>query len=495
MATLTGIISGGKIREIGQPISMNPPEFYPTIITFGNEQYVHSGNLVTYSSDYAELKNRLPTMSYINLVANANVLLTNSNATRNWANVANSSAGNQQLVPGTGHLATIEKSNTDILMLVKPIFTSGAASNSWLAVKFGPNIANLATGNSNVTFTATQTYESGSGFYDSLTFGGRVIVCGGTGLYSSTYNPPYYDPTFGGVPASFTQAFSYGRHIVQTNTNSFSYISGTNASATFTQSSGPTANWVYYALASNGNHIVAAVGAPGTNAGAIQTSTDGLTWTSRTPNTAMIGALRRAVYSNAANAYIYMTDRGFIYTTTDGFNLTNRTSPLANLSSIVSLAYEQSLYSATSTTNTFIVISSNTMVRTSNGVSYFTVPFETDANLNYISSERSNVISIIWANNRFIMSTNSGRTIYSTDDGATWRADNTKYVQNVANQEGGYTIYQGAFVDVAGGNVIYSTVRNTFNVLPVNVSSGLLAANPSLVGTTTSVGGWWIRLK
>ncbi len=516
MATLTQIISS-EVRKVGQSLQLAPAQQYSTLQSFGNEQYLHSGNLVTYTADYKPLVDTSRSFGFVNIVVNANNTLLNSNSTLNWMNTspftnANISNSNR-LLAITGHMASIQKSNTDFILVNPGVnFTTGDKQVAYLRWKYGPNVANTAVTNANNNLFPSGQSNFYSGFWDTITYKGRVIVIGSSNRLSLDFTPgtpPYYDPNYVSIEPGFDPNYSatsvVNALIMQTNTNSFSYVTNVafvrgpeSNTSTFSFSYTESANLTTTGIASNGNYIVVHTQAIAQSSGRIRTSTDGLTWTNRTMSGAPANVeIRRTTFANSGNVFVFVSQDGNVYTSTDGFALTARTSPIPPGTGVtpIPLVLGQSNYSAGSNTNTFIILSSNTMLRTSNGIAYFFVDMDLDANLaKFKATGAANNLAIAYNGGRFTIMSNSGVVVYSTDDGATWLQDFGLYAQNIANAASGYTNYRSLTRETSS-NLLFTVVTNSENVIPLNVTSSFGQTNPSLIGSVITSGGNWTRIK
>lgn len=497
MATLTGILAsagggGGGGKSAGESANLVPADVYGTNPTLGTVEYLHTANVKQYVSDYADLK-KTPLLCFKNVAANANVLILNANANLVWSNTTIYGSGT-----GPGAWFKLEKSNTDFIRVGYPQWHNNGETSTLLMVwKYGPNVANLATGNANtpvmtgpsVTNWGVSAWWGGSGYFDSLSYKGRVVIVGGRTFLSSYF---IEDNTF---------TLSANAFIYATNTNSFTRVAQTAFGQIFSgdNSGSPKPNThYYYGIASNGELLVTHTREVAQVSGRIATSTDGLTWTNRTMSGAPAVEVRRFTYSNAGNCFIFITENSNVYTSTDGFTLTSRTAPptVGGLANVVCNVTGQSMYSATSNSNTIILLNSNTMIHTQNGVSYGYRNMDLDSNLRIFKSEvtQPNTLSIVYYQNKFIISNYSGKTVYSDDDGVNWKLDFVRYNQNLNNVVANHVGWVSQ--SVLDGN-LYCINYNTSsgNNFPVDASSTIAQTNPDYVGTTGLVAGYYTILK
>ena len=522
MTAFTSIVSSTSSGGIpvGQSLYLTNAYYYPSVLSLGSMQLLHTGNLLAYNSNYSTLVSNYPAMAYYNHEANANVILLNANNTLNWANVANAYAhSTPSYVTGGiyGHATKIEKTNTDFLMITMTSLqttstgyplsnVSAYAQNAGNTIfyKYGPNIANLATGNTSYPVkpfngSLVGAYSYGTGFNDSLSYNGRVIVVGGITSFQQTAN---------NVDAGLLDIYQYANAVIlHSNTNTFSQINVTLINAGLTPSdvflsnygtsytTATASQFVYSAIASNGNHIITHTKVIAQTNAFIMTSTDGATWTGRTMTGAPANVeIRRTTYSNSGNCYIFVSSSGNVYTSTDGYTLTTRTCPIIPGSITIPLIVGQSCLSATSTTNTFILLASNTLYQTSNGVTFTRINMDLDANLKIFAASALQVynMSIAYVNSKFIISGTNGRAVYSDNDGATWKLDYGRYPLNLTNTEPGYSTYMGQTVH---SNSLYCVLRSATNVVPINLTTSIAQTSPSLFGMQEVQPGYWLRIK
>jgi hypothetical protein len=218
------------------------------------------------------------------------------------------------------------------------------------------------------------------------------------------------------------QTLGYGNNLYFYGANNSTYATSTNA-ITWTSRTGigsPQA--VTYG---NGIWVVASVGA-------IRTSTNAITWTARTSNTS--STINSLIYENGL--YVYAGGGGVLHTSTDGITWTARTSNTT--STINSLTYGNGLY----------------MYGANGGV----LATSTDAITWTLrtSGTTSQIYRVVFGNDVFVYSTLSGDLRTSTD-GITWTARTSNTTLNINNLL--YASKQGIFIyTVQSANAIgYST--------------------------------------
>lgn len=561
MATLTGIIAsssggggGGGGIDIGQMANLAPINQYGSFAdsvginpVIAGKEYIRTGFLKKYNSDYSSLIANGIARHYCHIDANSNTMVSlqaavNSNGTQlklNWANNQIPIAQGYVQAGANGGLSGpilhLEKSNTDFILFgftyrggIGRGYLNDTNQTTPFNYKFGPNIANVATGNSNTWFSGPdendniggkQYFRGNSGFMDSHTFKGRVMVVGGRKFLTNWF----VDPTYNDIG----WVTNYNAFVIATNTNSFSTVSQTALSIPGDDDTNYGDSPLRTAIASNGNNlIVVCSNRLAQTSGYIITSTDGLTWTNRTPSGAPnLSYLRRLTYSTTGNCFIYVISDGRVYTSTDGYTLTNRTLglplPYANgrTANVVSFNAGQSRLSAHSNSNTIILLNANTMLHTQNGVSYGIRSFNDTPNLTHFIGGYGggNSTSIVYYNNNFIIMAPGigGRTVYSDDDGVTWKLDFSRWNQNAINlrfQNAGSVRYSAngeAATD--SNNFDYTGFADPINIdgklycinyggsaggFPIDISAQVAQTTPTFVGVPyISVTSQYLRIK
>lgn len=248
--------------------------------------------------------------------------------------------------------------------------------------------------------------------------GAAYYYCNGTDVSYNGAAMSFFGADIKASPASGIrkggrEAFTIGGKLVVVGAGTEHYT--LNAGVATLQSPAVT----FYCGAANAAGDLAVLAAAASGAGGIYTSTNGTAWTSRTPNGA--GSIYLAVWSPAANAFIYVTSSAIAYTTPDGYTLTNRGAISASVSGLTTLGGNSS--AASSPTSTLLSIQGykgtisntvNVLVRTTDGITY-TSRFAADV----FGMSGTPVISYINGAYYAVIGTNIFK---STDDGLTFAA-------------------------------------------------------------------------
>jgi hypothetical protein len=135
-----------------------------------------------------------------------------------------------------------------------------------------------------------------------------------------------------------------------------------------------------------------------TTAGHIYTSTDGITWTSRTPSAA-VGNIYSVIWSPVLSAFVIRGVNG-VFSTTDGFTLTL-------------LSSWTEAYLASSATS-LVAAGNSSFQRSVDGVTWSTSAYFVGALSLYP------ITRIVYSNSKYIASGANGVVFTSSDDGITW---------------------------------------------------------------------------
>lgn len=246
-------------------------------------------------------------------------------------------------------------------------------------------------------------------------------------------------------------------------------------------------------------------------AGFVCTTTDGVTWTDRTLSVtgATAAYIRRATWSTIGNCFIFVTDTGLIYTSTDGYTWTSRTAP-AGMPTAVSGYYGQASFSANTSSATLISLGGRSVtggpyvLKTTNGTTFTLIDLSTapglagsfsyapaNANLPYTPN-------IAWdpTTSKLVISCTAGTyynqvpnaIAYSTDSGATWTLDSTKFNLSGLNTICGMNATpDGNFMIGLGGSDANNSGYGT-----VHFYNNKVGTTPDYVGysTATTTGGF-----
>ena len=211
-------------------------------------------------------------------------------------------------------------------------------------------------------------------------------------------------------------------------------------------------------------------------AGFVCTTTDGVTWTDRTLSVAGATAayIRRVTWSTIGNCFIFVTDTGLIYTSTDGYTLTSRTAPAGMTTSVTNYCGQTS-FNANTSSATLISLGGRSVtggpyvLKTTNGTTFTLIDLATAPGLagtySYAPGNANSPFTpnIAWdpTTSKLVISCTAGvyygnasnAIAYSTDSGATWTLDSTKFLTTGENTISGMNATpDGNFMMGIGGS-------------------------------------------
>ena len=231
------------------------------------------------------------------------------------------------------------------------------------------------------------------------------------------------------------------------------------------QTSGTSSNLFGVAY---GTSTIAPYVAVGTG-GILVTSTDAVTWTSRTRRT--LSQLNDSVYGSDIGLYVIVGNSGNIYTSTDGIEPIAVTSGTA--SNLLGVAYGA---------NTYVAVGAGGVVLTSTDGSTWNPSVSGNSSiLNAVIYNGNNRFSTLSTNNLFIYGGASGAMATSTD-GVTWVVNYSGTVSTildavqppVADSANGNPIGNQLFVAVgSGGALVTSTDGFIFNTITSGTASSI----------------------
>ncbi len=290
---------------------------------------------------------------------------------------------------------------------------------------------------------------------------------------------------------------------VQAGNVFLNYLVGTTATAV------NTTNSMYVCASNTAGTLAVMVGGTGALANNIWTSTNGTSWTSRTPSGAAGRNVYKATWSPVANAFIYIDTSFEVYTTTDGFTLTSRGFLSGFTGSMATASYNaQTASNASSPTSTLMAFqdSQTWITRTTNGTSYTT---SSVASL-FGPSVPTNVIPRLqYMNGAYYAEIPTGyllpqtQVFKSTDDGVTWSpVANIAIPPYTATGSNNYALDQ--FV-VLNGNIIaivYLGNTNYYAVLSSYDTANFIGVpygTTLFAGASTALNGnqpnYYVRIK
>lgn len=375
---------------------------------------------------------------------------------------------------------------------------SGATGVQINSVAFGNSVFSvvggsvMASSTDGVTFSAIPSVPFGGAQAISVIFNGSIFItqgssiCIGTSTDAITWTTG--DP---GLFSSFGTAIAFGDKFIGVGQSQASptLLSSTDFNTWTTRNAQTTTTTLNTALFANSIYVI------GGNGGVIRSSTDGITWTSRTSGTSSdINVLtygtvyvlatngggiststdiitwnaRTSNTSSSINAltfgtlYVYAGNGGVLYSSTDATTWDVRTS--GTTSTIRCLTYSSAL-------GLYAYCGNGGALATSTDATTWTArtsPFAADG-----------LFSICWGNGLFILGVTAGR-IASSTDGITWNAQNTKCATNISTVFYNNNIYY-AIAGAANYNILLTSTNGSNWI--VNSSQKIRSSSSS--GTTT----------
>lgn len=404
---------------------------------FSGKEYLRTGLIKAYSSDYLGLLQALPTAC----IANQNTSVASDSGW--WGHY---------VAPGYSY-ANYAYAPPSIYSLGGNIHlhyptTSGGAGGTYYASKFGSSLSATPT----LEFAVPRNGTNASTGSNCL-FNGRIFIT----YYSYDPNIGWtnyiYSSTGGAYSTSYTGAVPVG---------------------TFAQSPSLLIN------ASNINS---------TSAARIVTTTNGTTWTDRTSNVIIPGNQARFFYSTVASAFFYIGSTGTIYTSTDGYTWTAQTAPSGMPASIGGNSF--STYVDTPTASYVMLGAPNTsstyMLKITGLTTYQLIDLATTGSGNLVGlfSGTNGMIPYLNYNGTYIYM-NYGRVRAYTTDGINWTLDtqlntatyptyNIIYpVNNFINNDVWYTW-------------AYHAGASSSSVIPFDYTGKSFGATPDFVGSASAL--------
>jgi hypothetical protein len=396
MSSFSQFTGGGFVGEI----TAAPSGTWQANPTFNGREYLKTGVVKAYSSTYSTLSTNLPT---------ATSQTTSTATDTNWSNYISGGLSNYK-----GY--KLEKGGSYYYL-----FLMGNYQNysNVILFSYGTSLTSAPAGNSG-------SYGN-YGVYDSITFNGYAIwqlIYNNSGAATQSCSIGYSNSTTQ-TYVTDDAAVLYGRVFAASPTLC--------TSVRVANLNGATAN--------------------------IKTSTNGTTWTDRTPSiTTSASSVVRAVYSTVGSTFIYVTDNGTIYTTPDGYTLTARTTPAGTPSP--GSVYGPSMCVAAGPSATLISLGGYTsaggpyLLRTTDGVNFTLINLATANNLG--GAFTANIVpQIVYdtTTSRFLMSALSNGNVYAySSDGITWTLASTKIYATASKTEySGMNMVAGDLIICIGG--------------------------------------------
>lgn len=436
MSTLTQFLPPGD-SFVGEVVA-GPAAIWGGNPTFSGKEYLRTGLIKTYDSNYSGLLAALPTAC----VANGQAVFSN----------------NDWLMGGYGdsgaYSSSISGANIFELGGNKHVIyyasVGGYRTSTLYAVRYGSSFASSPTS----TFDIRADGNYGGGINQALLFKNAIYVsCFLPGSYSASY-AVVFRSTGGAYSASFN-----GGYI-----DSVFLAASPNRLVAI--------NYTY--MATNNNN-------------SIGYTNDGVNWSYAAPNIDLRYP-QRFCWSNAGSCFIIVSNSGNIFTSPDGVTWTQQTKP-ANMPTSVG-GYSNVPYCINTPTATYIMIgapntSSTYMLKTTNGTSFTLVDLADSAPLiGLFTGTTSAIPYLLYDGTRMILSYGALQA-YSSDEGVTWNIDTVRY-QNVNTAWNAYNfpilysngIYQNWYIRTSAGSYTQASI--------VDFTGRSFGATPQFVGATAA---------
>ena len=297
----------------------------------------------------------------------------------------------------------------------------------------------VATSTDAITWTPKTSGTSTN--FSSVFFGNSIYVLSksGDGMYLTSTDLVTFtnrNPGFGAANPINGACFGLGVFLLYSGSS----VAKTTTNFVTYNNISPTS--VYNVALFNGTLFVA-----GGNTGLIKTSTDGLTWNTRTSNTT--SSISALIWTGAL--HVYATNSGGLGTSTDGITWTARTS--GTTSTINALAYDGTLYHAAGCN--FGLTSTDAITWTANAT---------------YTGTTSTINSIIFAGGIYVFA-GQGGVLKTSTDGITWTNRTSGTSSNINALTFG-TVYAYAG---DGGVLATSTDAITWNAQTSGTTSSIFS--------------------
>lgn len=270
--------------------------------------------------------------------------------------------------------------------------------------------------------------------------------------------------------ATITTAYSscmFGNTYLVSGNAGMNYMFSTATTLSYTAL---TTGNTYLACAANTTLAVMCSSA-GATAGKIYTSTNGNTWTSRTPSGGVATNIIRAIWSPCISKFIYECANNTLYTTTDGYTLASMTPPTGFYRPTQYASYN---IASSDTSILLLGYSSNgayvnTLWRSTNGTSWIEVDLPFNFRNSYLSSQVfikyiSGVYYIFYRSDTNGLSPCS---LVSYNDGITWGVLPNVITDNInpnSNINMFYVNNQWAVSSIYRGTAYFSTLNSPTSI-------------------------------
>ena len=294
------------------------------------------------------------------------------------------------------------------------------------------NLPSVATSTDAVTWSTATVFSSNNNITSAKYLNGTYFAAGESGLIATSTNAQTWNRIFPN-PAGGVQLndIIYGTLFVlgANNGNLYTSTNGTSWTARTSNVTGSITALGYNAALTNGRYVLGTDDSPAQ----IASSTDGITWTTRSTGGTINQIRAIGVAPSLTNRYVFGGDGGTITTSTDGVTWTTRSTGTSQRIQAITFGAGRYAYCADS------VYGSST-----DGVTW-TAPASITGS--------PTLGGITFGNNLFVMSAAGGQVFTSTD-AITW-SPNTTFTYNTIVYNSSPNLY------VVGGNT--GTIRTSTN--------------------------------
>ncbi len=434
MSTLSQFLPAGD-SFVGEIVA-GPAAIWGGNPTFSGKEYLRTGLLKTYNSNYSGLLSALPTAC----VANGQALATNTG----WRITG---AGSYSIYGTYVYGSAIY----DLGGNKHVVYYANAGSQTGIGdcVKYGPSFS----ANPGSALSIYGDGNVGSSLQHSILYKGAIYASAFIPAYSTAYTAVYRS-TGGAYGASFNCSF----------VDSYYFAASPNRLVAIPYS-------YMYAAGTSG----------------IGYTDNGTSWSNATANIDL-RYQARICYSTVGNVFIIVRANGTIATSSDGVTWTARTAP-ANMLTSVAGTPESSMCINTASA-TYIMLgapntSSTYILKTTNGTTFTLVDLADSAPLvGLFTGSAGMTPNLLYDGTRMILYYNNLQA-YSTNEGATWTVDTFRYqnANTAASSQTFPVLYNGAIINTYFVPTQYGSYTSTELITFDGRSFG---AAPQFVGATSA---------
>jgi hypothetical protein len=408
---------------------------------FAGKEFLQTGFVKTYSSDYAVLASNFP-----QAVINSQV--ETSGASWNPGALGSVAIGGRQFFESKIALFYLGGNYHQIIFGATAGMGIGASA---ALARYGTSITGTATGG----VTPLNEGEGGSSDTADI-YSSAILYCtinGSTTTYKlwrstgTTYSDTYTLPNAGPWTLSSSPSLVIG-------------FSGANANTT--------------------------------TAGSVITSTNGTSWTSTNTSANVTPTSNerqsRLVYSTAGGNFILVTTLGNIFTSTNGTTWTSQTKPSEMPASVPFIRGNNIFLAAKSATATLISVGEGKFIRTTDGTTFTLINLSVDPGVNAWFPSNSTIEITYDGTNFIIMNPTLTAFGYSLDDGLTFQIDYQKLVKQTSP-----TTFRSHSLQYTNSKFWYYMVNGLSNSVfagstAYDLDTRVIRSNPpQFVGTTIAV--------